>query len=108
MKKNILMRTNLMICAVIVVGFLLTAVLSYRANYTASLQNIEQVSTLTSEGIYYQIDTTLTKPLNISLTMANDSLLREALREEANGGDDPAYQERLRRYLAVSYTHLAH
>ena len=68
MKKNILMRTNLMICAVIVVGFLLTAVLSYRANYTASLQNIEQVSTLTSEGIYYQIDTTLTKPLNISLT----------------------------------------
>ena len=100
MKKNILMRTNLMICAVIVVGFLLTAVLSYRANYTASLQNIEQVSTLTSEGIYYQIDTTLTKPLNISLTMANDSLLREALREEANGGDDPAYQERLRRYLA--------
>ncbi len=100
MKKNILMRTNLMICAVIVVGFLLTAVLSYRANYTASLQNIEQVSTLTSEGIYYQIDTTLTKPLNISLTMANDSLLREALREEANGGDDPANQERLRRYLA--------
>ena len=63
MKKNILMRTNLMICAVIVVGCLLTAVLSYRANYTASLQNIEQVSTLTSEGIYYQIDTTLTLSL---------------------------------------------
>lgn len=100
MKKNILLRTNAMICAIIVAGFLLTALLSYRANYAASLQSIEQVSALTSEGIYYQIDTTFTKPLNISLTMANDSLLREALREEAGSMDDPAYQERLRRYLA--------
>ena len=40
MKKNILMQTNLLVCLVIVVGFLLTAALSYRANYSASLESI--------------------------------------------------------------------
>lgn len=84
MKKNILMRTNLLVCLIIIVGFLLTAVLSYRANYSASLQNIEEVSSLTSEGIYYQMATTFTKPVNVSLTMANDSLLREYLSGEGS------------------------
>ncbi|MTQ98251.1 diguanylate cyclase [Pseudoflavonifractor sp. BIOML-A6] len=99
MKKNILMQTNLLVCLVIVVGFLLTAALSYRANYSASLENIEQVSDLTSEGIYYQMSTTFTKPVNISLTMANDSLLHETLAQEADRLDDPAYIETIREYL---------
>ena len=47
MKKNILMRTNILVCIVIIIGFTTTAVLSYQANYTASVQNIEQVSALT-------------------------------------------------------------
>ena len=99
MKKNILMQTNLLVCLVIVVGFLLTAALSYRANYSASLESIEQVSDLTSEGIYYQMSTTFTKPVNVSLTMANDSLLHEALAQEADRLDDPAYIETIREDL---------
>ncbi len=82
MKKNILIRTNLLVCLIIVIGFLLTAFLSYQMNYTTSVDNIEQVSRLTSEGIYYQLTTLFTKPVNISLTMANDSLLRSALRRK--------------------------
>ena len=54
MKKNILIRTNFLVCLIIIIGFLMTAFLSYQMNYTASLDNIEQVSSLTSEGIYYQ------------------------------------------------------
>lgn len=97
-KKNILVRTNVLICLIIIVGFLVTAVLSYRANYSASLENIEQVSDLTSEGIYYQMTTTFTKPVNISLTMANDSLLKDLLSRE-EGGEDSAYLKTLQNYL---------
>lgn len=99
MKKNILLRTNLMVCIVIIIGFCLTAGLSYQANFDASLQSIEQVSSLTSDGIYYQLTTTFTKPVNISLTMANDSLLRDLLSNEAAHLEDDGYMGRLREYL---------
>lgn len=99
MKKNILLRTNLLVCLLIMIGFLLTAVLSYQANYSAAIQNIEQVSTLTSEGIYYQISSTFTKPVNVSLTMANDSLLKGLLRAEADNLHTPGYIETVREYL---------
>ena len=99
MKKNILLQTNLRVCLVIAAGFLLTATLSYRANYSASLQNIEQVSALTSEGIYYQMSTTFTKPVNISLTMANDSLLKSLLIEEPERLEDATYIDTIREYL---------
>lgn len=99
MKDRILLKTNLLVCLVIVVGFLLTAMLSYQANYSASIENIEQVSALTSEGIYYQMSTTFTKPVNISLTMANDSLLKSFLAMEGEHLEDPGYVDTLREYL---------
>lgn len=99
MKKNILIRTNLLVCLIIVIGFLITAFLSYQMNYTVSLDNIEQVSSLTSEGIYYQLTTLFTKPVNISLTMANDSLLRTTLLQEQENLDSSEYIETLREYL---------
>lgn len=99
MNRNILTRTNVLVCFIIVVGFLVTAALGYRANYSASLQNIKQVSDLTSEGIYYQMITTLTKPVNISLTMANDSFLRDFLVIEEDHPDDVEYINTLKKYL---------
>ena len=99
MKNRILLKTNLFVCFVIIVGFLLTAILSYESNYSTSIKNIEQVSTLTSEGIYYQINSMFTKPVNISMTMANDNLLREFLSKEEGHLDDPAYLDTLQGYL---------
>ena len=99
MKKNILFRTNLLVCLIIIVGFLLTATLSYQANYNTSLTNIEQVTTLTSEGIYYQVSGLFTRPVNVSLTMANDSLLMNALENETEHLDNPAYVDTIREYL---------
>ena len=99
MKKNILIRTNFLVCLIIIIGFLMTAFLSYQMNYTASLDNIEQVSSLTSEGIYYQLTTLFTKPVNISLTMANDSLLRSTLAQELENLENPDYIDTLREYL---------
>ena len=99
MKKNILLRTNFLVCFIIIAGFLTTAALSYKANYSASLENIEHVSTLTSEGIYYRMSTIFTKPVNTSLTMANDSLLKELLTHEGQHLDDSQYIQTIREYL---------
>ena len=99
MKKNILLRTNLLVCGIIVVGFLLTAVLSYRANYDSALETIEQVSSLTSGSIYYQMYTTFSRPLTTSLTMANASLLKGLLRQETAEDPPEDYLELLRNYL---------
>ena len=96
MKKNILLRTNILVCLIIVAGFLVTAVLSYQANYSASIENIEQVSRLTSEGVYYQMSSTFTKPVNVSLTMANDSLLKDYLTREEGHLEDAGSVDILR------------
>lgn len=99
MNRHILLRTNLFICIIIVIGFFITAVLSYRANYSVSLENIEKVSSLTSEGIYYQLTTIFSKPVNVSLTMANDSFLKAYLAEEEEHLKDAGYVDRMKEYL---------
>ena len=90
-KKNILIKTNILVCLIILAGFLLTAILSYRANYSSALENVEQITDLTSEGIYYQLSTIFTKPVNVSLTMANDSFLKNYLAGEAGRLEDDSY-----------------
>lgn len=100
MKQGILMRTNILICLVIVGGFAITSLLSYQANYGASLENIEQVSRLASEGIYYRLSGEFAKPVSVSLTMANDSLLESLLEREAEHLGDAGYVETIRDYLA--------
>lgn len=99
MKKNILLWTNILVCLIILVGFLLTTVLSYRANYSSSLSKIEQVSSLASEGIYYQLNDIFTEPLTASMTMANDSLLGELLAQEEEHLSDQDYLATVKNYL---------
>lgn len=91
MNKNVLFRTNFLVCSVIIIGFIITALIGYQSNQGIFREDMEQVSTLTSEGIYHQIDSIFTKPINISLTMANDSLLKGFLEGEAAHQDDPAF-----------------
>ena len=104
MKKNIQARTSILICCVIALGFVVTTAVNLISNRGAFHTDIEHVSNLTSEGIYYQIDTIFTKPVNISLTMANDSLLKEFLNQEAGHMDETDFLEGMRRYLCLLYT----
>lgn len=99
MKKNVLLRTNIFICIVIILGFLLTSLISYRSNNGIFKRDIEHISTLTSEGIYRQIDSIFTKPINISMTMASDNLLKTFLAEEEQRGDDQEFIQTMRNYL---------
>lgn len=99
MKKNVLLQTNIFICTVIIMGFLLTSFISYRSNTGIFKQDTEHISELTLDGIYHQIDSIFAKPINISLTMANDSLLKTFLTEEGARGDEEAFIQTMRSYL---------
>lgn len=98
-KNRELLKTNLLVSVILVCGFLVTAFFSYQANYEASLNNIEQVASLTADGIYYQLTALFTKPVNISLTMAHDSLLAEHLEAEAAHLEDEQYAWTIKNYL---------
>lgn len=99
MKNNKLLRTNFLISIILLLGFAITALFAYRANYQVSIDNIEQVSSLTAEGIYYQLTAMFTKPVNISMTMANDSLLKEHLAKESQQLESENYVETIENYL---------
>lgn len=98
-KNDKLLETNLLISIVLIIGFITTAIFSYRANYRVSLDNIEQVSSLSADGIYYQMASLFSKPINISLTMAHDSLLIEHLSKESNYLEDEEYIKTIQNYL---------
>ena len=99
MKRNVLLRTNLLVCVVIVIGFITTSIISYRSNQGIFFKDIESVTALTSEGIHHQIDAVFIKPVNISLTMANDSLLKDFLYDEERRLDDKDFTDNMRTYL---------
>lgn len=88
-----------MVCVIIVFGFLTTAYISYQTNWGVFEQDVERVSTLTSEGISHQIDSIFTTPLNTSLTMANDKLLKDFLNDESAHLNDEAFIQTMRSYL---------
>lgn len=99
MRKNALLHTNLVICLIITVGFVATSIIGYRSNTGIFKKDIEHVSTLAAEGIYYQIDKILSEPVNVSLAMANDNLLKTFLAQEQQKLDDQAYIQELGDYL---------
>ena len=98
MKNNILLKTNLLVSVILLVGFALIATLSYRANYNASLVKIKQVSSLASEGIYYRLSTMLTKPVNISQTMPADQAAG-GRGQPLSGGRLPGNDQEVSGYL---------
>lgn len=98
-KNKVLLKTNIFICLVIVLGFLVTSIVSYRSNTGIFKQDIEHITSLTSEGVYHRIDSIFTKPINVSLTMANDNLLKTFLTEEQIHADSEEFIQTMRDYL---------
>lgn len=101
MKKNTLLHTNIMVCIIITLGFVATSIIGYQSNTNIFKNDIEHVSTLAAEGIYYQIDKLLSEPINVSLTMANDSLLKNFLDGEKEHLNDEEFIYKLQDYLNV-------
>lgn len=101
MQNTKLFKTNLLVSVILIIGFMLTAFFSYRANYQASINNIEQVSALTMEGLYYQLSNLFTRPVSIALTMAHDRFLIDHLALEPQHLDDETYIRTIKNYLAA-------
>lgn len=98
-KNKTLLKTNILICIIILTGFLTTSIISYKSNIGIFEKDVEMVSTLSSEGLYNEIATVFSQPVSVSLTMANDSLLRDFLSDEVNNRADEKWQARMRDYL---------
>lgn len=99
MKKHTLLRTNLIVCTIITVGFIITSLISYRSNLNIYAQEVEHVSALATGSVYSQIDRILSEPLDVSRTMASDSLLIERLAQEQDNLENDDYTADLRQYL---------
>lgn len=87
------------VCIIIILGFAATSIIIYRYNKGVLINDTENISLLTSEGIYNRIDSIFTKPINISLTMANDSLLKNFILEEEQHIEDEAFINVMKTYL---------
>ena len=101
MHKNYAFRTNFIICLIIIVGFSITSVISYRSNVDTLKKEAESVTRLASEGMMYQIDAIFAQSIHISLTMAHDSFLINFLSQEHDNLNNPAYTQRIKEYLAA-------
>ncbi|MEG1568531.1 MAG: diguanylate cyclase [Oscillospiraceae bacterium] len=99
MKKNELLKGNFLVCMIIIIGFAITSAISYQSTIGIYKTDVEQVSALTSDGIYSNIGMIFAKPVSISLTMANDSLLRTFLKTESVTSLDNKYLNEMKSYL---------
>lgn len=99
LRKHSLFKTNILVCAIILIGFFITAVISYRSNIGFFEKDIENVSTLATEGIHSRIKSIFSRPVSVSLTMANDYLLKDFLTDESRYPDNPAYVAKMQTYL---------
>ncbi|MEG2173170.1 MAG: diguanylate cyclase [Desulfovibrionaceae bacterium] len=99
MKKNSLLYTNITICIIIALGFLVTSYISHVSNTEMLEKDISNISKLSSENIYSKINSLLEKPIHISLTMANDVFLQKLMLEEEKHLVDPDYLAQLQEYL---------
>ncbi|MGB4439304.1 MAG: cache domain-containing protein, partial [Sedimentibacter sp.] len=99
MIKNFKYKINLLVSAIIILGFIAIIFINYN-NYSKIIKDdIKNISKLTSTNIYSDINSELTKPIFVSLTMANDSFLKDWLLEEKTMIDDEAHLLKLQNYL---------
>lgn len=98
-KQNILLRTNIWLLGIFLVGFLVIFLFSYYSTNKTSKQAVIRLEELISEGVYQQINAIFTEPVSVSRTMANDLFLKEFMANETEHLEDEAYIEQLRQYL---------
>ncbi|NCB41565.1 MAG: GGDEF domain-containing protein [Clostridia bacterium] len=99
MKQSLTARTNLFISLIIIAGFALVSLVNYITYSNVIKDDIENISKLSSTNIYASINNELTKPIFVSLTMANDSFLKNWLNQEMLGQNDDVRLKEIQEYL---------
>lgn len=98
-RKDVLLQTNLLVCAVITLGFIITTWIGYQTNQKIFDKDMENVTILTSDGICHEIDMIFTEPISVSLTMGNDQLLKVFLETEQSVAGNDSFLIMMQDYL---------
>lgn len=97
MKKHMLLISNLIIILSIMVGFLGMAYTDTQTYQNLAENNLENTLSLADVDISKHIENSMSKPVMVSKTMANDEFLKAWLMQENTA--DNARQEQLYTYL---------
>lgn len=98
-KKHILLISNLIIILSIVVGFVAIVDRDARTYQDLAEQHLENIVSLADTDISKHIENSMTKPVMVSKTMANDEFLKEWLLQEKQNVGNSKYFEHLYGYL---------
>lgn len=79
---------SLLISFIIIIGFAIVATTSYFTYGNIINENILNITELSSTNIYSEINNEITKPIFVSLTMANDSFVKNWLNNEENENEE--------------------
>lgn len=100
MEKQFKFKINILIIITIIIGFLSICATNSVTYNKIIKDDIKNISKLTSTNIYSDINSELTKPIFVSLTMANDSFLKSWLKDEKTMFDSQEHQQKLLDYLS--------
>ncbi|MEG1981984.1 MAG: sensor domain-containing diguanylate cyclase [Clostridia bacterium] len=82
MKRRTLILINVIVCFIIISGFAFVTILNNNNMGEIIENDIENITKLSSSTIYGEIDNSLTKPIFVGQTMANDTFLKTWLKNE--------------------------
>lgn len=80
-------KNGLLISLIIIIGILAIVIFSFFTYSKIIKDDVLNISKLTSTNIYSEINNELTKPIFVSLTMANDSFVKQWLTQENSQND---------------------
>lgn len=99
MKKHMLMISNLVIIFAIVAGFTISIFKDTQTYQQLAEKDLENVVSLADTDISNRIDSSMSKPVMVSKTMANDEFLKSWLSKEPEGDRSDSYMGQLYSYL---------
>lgn len=99
MKRHLLLISDLIIILAIVAGFTAIVFRDTKAYQELAERHLENIVSLADTDISNHIDISMSKPVTVSKTMANDEFLKTWLSKEPQNSEDSAYLGKLYSYL---------
>lgn len=101
MKKHILLLSNLIIVISIVIGFFGIVYRDTTAYQDLAEKHLENILSLANKDISSHVEDSMSKPVMVSKTMANDEFLKKWLSQEPQNAGNDAYLKQLYNYLST-------
>ncbi|MDD4843305.1 MAG: sensor domain-containing diguanylate cyclase [Anaerotignum sp.] len=99
MKKHILLISNIIIILSLMAGFVGVVYKETKTYQSLSEKYLENIVSLADTDISKQIENSMTKPVMVSKTMANDEFLKQWFLKEQENQDNDLFMQQLFSYL---------